>query len=154
MLNQLNSIRSYANEVLIIQLLGTIFKDQITCKEKVDLMSNTMNEILICNGFPEFTPQNRLEFSGFINYLLDVFRRPKISINTIYADDTNVQIQFRIQGIHHEEFMGLMASEGRILLDAQISFRFHNEKISEITMQNIKVNLITQKGLLYELKCH
>ncbi|HEX7764048.1 MAG TPA: hypothetical protein VF433_10620 [Cellvibrio sp.] len=151
MLDQPENILHEKNELLVTRFLTSIFKHQITGQEKTALFSNTLMDTLSCQGFPEFNPQTSTELSGFLNYLLDVFRQPTISINTITADDTTVLIHFRIQGNHHEEFMGLTASCGKLLLTAHIRFTLRENKISEILMYNKHVSLTTNKGYTYEL---
>jgi hypothetical protein len=151
MLDQQEKLLHHENEALITHFLTATFKNQITGQDKTELFSCTLTEPLTCRGFPEFNPQNPIEFSGFLNYLLDVFRQPNISIKTITAEDTKVLINFQIQGDHHEEFMGLAASNGLLLLNTDILFKFYKNRISEIWMYNKKVTLSTTNGNIYEL---
>lgn len=151
MLDQPENILHEKNELLVTRFLTSIFKHQVTGREKTALFSNTLMDRLSCQGFPEFNPQTSTELSGFLNYLLDVFRQPNISINTITADETTVLVHFCIQGHHHEEFMGLTASCGTLLLKAHIRFTLQENKISKILMYNKHVSLTTSKGYTYEL---
>lgn len=152
MLDQREKLLHHENEILITHFFTTIFKNQITGEDRKELLARRLAGQLICWGFPEFNPQNPIEFSGFLNYLLDVFEQPDININTLAADNLNVLINFHIQGDHHEEFMGLAASNGLLSLNTNILFKLNNNRVSEIWMYDKKVTLTTTKGNTYQLK--
>lgn len=146
--------KRHGNEAWIINILNKIFDQQIANARKIRLFTQVFNQQIKCHGFPEFNPQNHLELSGYLNYLLDVFNQPQIKITVIATYDSSVVINFRITGKHHEEFMGLAASNGLLQLNANIRFILRNNLISEIHMQDKKVRLTTCQGMVYELIHH
>lgn len=104
-----------------------------------------------CWGFPEFNPGNCDEYQGFFNYLADVFESQVFTIEQLLAGDSQVLVRFRIQGKHHEEFMGLPASGGELEFTATALFRLDGEKISEVWMYNKHIVLQTAKGYRYAI---
>lgn len=102
-----------------------------------------------CWGFPEFNPGNCDEYQGFFNYLADVFESQVFTIEQLLAADSQVLVRFRIQGKHHEEFMGLPASGGELEFTATALFRLDGQKISEVWMYNKHIALQTSKGYRY-----
>ncbi|MEN0036645.1 MAG: ester cyclase [Cellvibrio sp.] len=139
------------NELLVKGFLDAIFSNQYPGHDRNGLFAQALSEQINCWGFPEFNPQNHLEFSGFLNYLHDVFRDSKYCIEPLLADDKNVFTRFHVQGQHSEEFMGLAASGGIIRFTAIGVFKIHNNRINEVLMYNKSVTLTTPKGSVYQL---
>jgi predicted ester cyclase len=104
-----------------------------------------------CWGFPEFNPGNCDEYQGFFNYLADVFESQVFTIQQLLAANSQVLVRFRIQGKHHEEFMGLPASGGELEFTATALFRLDEGKISEVWMYNKHIVLHTPKGYSYTI---
>lgn len=102
-----------------------------------------------CWGFPEFNPGNRDEYRGFFNYIADVFAAQTLSIERLLADDSQVLVRFRISGKHHEEFMGLPATNGELEFTANALFRLEQGIICEVWMYNKHILLKTPKGHNY-----
>lgn len=102
-----------------------------------------------CWGFPEFNPGNRDEYQGFFNYIADVFAEQTFSIEQLLADDAQVLVRFRISGKHHEEFMGLPATDGELEFTATALFRLDAGMIHEVWMYNKQIVLQTAKGYRY-----
>lgn len=148
MLNQHE--KQHPSALLITHFLATLFQSQIPPITKSELLAQTLAEELRCEGFPEFNPQNPIEFSGFLNYLLDVFQQPDVKIELLLTDNTKVLIHFQIQGNHHEEFMGLAPASGLLLFNTNILFKLQNNRISEVVMGDKKVTLTTNKGAIYK----
>jgi len=105
-----------------------------------------------CWGFPEFNPGNRDEYQGFFNYIADVFAAQTFSIEQLLADDAQVLVRFRINGKHHEEFMGLPASCGELEFTATALFRLEEGVIREVWMYNKHIVLQTTKGYRYSTR--
>ncbi len=103
-----------------------------------------------CWGFPEFNPGNRDEYQGFFNYIADVFAAQTFSIEQLLAaDDAQVLVRFRVNGTHHEEFMGLPATGGQLEFTATTLFRLAEGVICEVWMYNKHTALQTAKGYRY-----
>lgn len=105
-----------------------------------------------CWGFPEFNPGNRDEYQGFFNYIADVFAEQTFSIEQLLADDAQVLVRFRINGKHHEEFMGLPATGGELEFTATALFRLEAGMIHEVWMYNKHIVLQTAKGYCYSTR--
>lgn len=152
MLCQQEESRHRDHEVVVKQFLDAIFSNQYPEQNKQALIAQCLSEHIRCNGFPEFNPQNRTEFSGFLNYLHDVFKQLTYCVEPLLFDSASVFTRFTIQGTHNEEFMGLAASGGTIRFTAVAFFKIHNNRIHEIVMYNKSVTLMTTKGHVYQLK--
>lgn len=111
-----------------------------------------VGEEIKCWGFPEFSPKCREEYLGFFNYLGDVFDQMEFRIEHYLADVGQVLVNFRIQGIHHEEFMGLPATGCQLTFKARALFRLEDGVIKEVWMYNKRVSLKTAKGSVYQLQ--
>jgi steroid delta-isomerase-like uncharacterized protein len=105
-----------------------------------------------CWGFPEFNPGNRDEYQGFFNYIADVFAEQTFNIEQLLADDAQVLVRFRINGKHHEEFMGLPATGGELEFTATALFRLEAGMIHEVWMYNKHIVLQTAKGYRYSTR--
>lgn len=105
-----------------------------------------------CWGFPEFNPGNRDEYQGFFNYIADVFAEQTFSIEQLLAYDAQVLVRFRINGKHHEEFMGLPATGGELEFTATALFRLEAGMIHEVWMYNKHIVLQTAKGYCYSTR--
>lgn len=115
-------------------------------------MAHMVDAQIKCWGFPEFNPHNRDEYFGFFNYLDDVFDQMDFRIEQCMADNSQVLVRFRISGIHHEEFMGLPATNSQLTFSATALFRIENALIKEVWMYNKNVSLKTWKGTTYRLQ--
>lgn len=105
-----------------------------------------------CWGFPEFDPTCRSEYQGFFNFLLDVFDGAEWSIDQLLASDSEVLVCLRIEGIHHEEFMGLPATQCLLSMSARLLFSIRDGLITETWMYGKSVKLTTVKGKCFELQ--
>lgn len=108
-----------------------------------------VTEQVKCWGFPEFNPGNRNEYQGFFNYIADVFAQQVFTIEQLLADDSQVLVRFHIRGQHHEEFMGLPATQGELEFSATALFRLDAGMIREVWMYNKHIALQTAKGYRY-----
>lgn len=104
-----------------------------------------------CWGFPEFDPSSRAEYQGFFNYLVDVFAQRQWSIDQLLASDSQVLVRFRINGFHHEEFMGLPATGAYLEFSSHILFRVRDGLIDESWMYKKSLRMTTKKGNIFEL---
>ena len=105
-----------------------------------------------CWGFPEFDPRHRGEYLAFFNFLLDVFAEPEWSIEQLHTSESEAVVCLRIEGIHHEEFMGLPATQCRLALRARLLFILRDGLITETWMYEKSVKLTTTKGKCFELQ--
>lgn len=111
-----------------------------------------MSQHLRCLGFPEFNPEGSEEFSGFLNYLHDVFDQLDYKAGSLFSVGAYTVASVHIKGRHREEFMGLTATGGMLFLDTITLFKFKGKMISHIWMYKTKVTLITTKGNVFNLK--
>ena len=139
-------------ELQVSNFLHAIFSNQYPNQDKHALLESNLSTQIQCIGFPEFNPQSLLEFSGFLNYLHDVFKYSNYAIEPLMFDEQSALLRFTIQGVHHEEFMGLAASGGVIKFTAIAHFKMCNNRITEILMHNKALVLTTTKGHVYQLK--
>ena len=128
--------------------------DFLACAHEAPSTANpqSVDKQIKCWGFPEFSPQNRDEYLGFFNYLGDVFAQMEFRIEQCLADMSQVLVKFHVQGIHHEEFMGLPATGCLLSFQARALFRLENRVIKEVWMYNKNVCLKTDKGTVYQLQ--
>lgn len=104
-----------------------------------------------CWGFPEFDPSDRAEYQGFFNYLVDVFAQRQWTIDHLLSGDSQVLVRFRINGYHHEEFMGLPATGAYLEFSSNILFRVREGLIDESWMYKKSLRMTTKKGSVFEL---
>jgi predicted ester cyclase len=131
------------NECLVKEFLQAAHNNQI------NNLDTYVAEQVKCWGFPEFNPGNRNEYWGFFNYIADVFAGQVFTIEQLLADDSQVLVRFRIHGQHHEEFMGLPATQGELEFSATALFRLEAGVIREVWMYNKHIALQTPKGYRY-----
>lgn len=105
-----------------------------------------------CWGFPEFNPECRHEYQGFFNLLMDVFADANWSIEQLLTSDSEALVTFSVQGVHHEEFMGLPATGCLLTMRARLLLRVKAGQISESWMYGKSIQLITGKGKCFELQ--
>ena len=104
-----------------------------------------------CWGFPEFDPSSPSEYQGFFNYLIDVFAEREWSIEQLLASDSQVLVRFRMNGVHHEEFMGLPATGAFLEFSANLLFRLRDGLIEESWMYKKSLRMTSKKGSVFEL---
>jgi predicted ester cyclase len=105
-----------------------------------------------CWGFPEFNPGNRREYRAFFNFLLDVFSDTRWSIEQLLTSNSQVLVRLRIEGQHHEEFMGLPATGARLVMNLRVLFSLRDGVITETWMYGKRVTLATNKGQYFALQ--
>lgn len=105
-----------------------------------------------CWGFPEFDPTCRSEYQGFFNFLLDVFNNVEWRIEQLLASDSEVLVCLHIEGIHHEEFMGLPATGCRLSMKTRLLFSLREGLITETWMYGKSIKLMTSKNKYFELQ--
>lgn len=151
MLDQQETLAQYGTENLIADFLRAMFNGRCSGSDREILLARILPEHIHCSGFPEFNPKTRVEFSGFVNYLQDVFEQAEFSFELLLADDKTAIVRIHVRGNHHEEFMGLPASGGLLTFSFSIRFILHKNQIHEAWMDDKKVTLTTPKGV-YQLK--